>query len=54
MLSDIFTLIGIVPLDQRYTVDNSFNYTSNNILKDKNYANILNNAQNMKNGQFNK
>ncbi|KRX03199.1 hypothetical protein PPERSA_07027 [Pseudocohnilembus persalinus] len=54
LLADIFTLIGVVPKDQRYTVDTSYNYTNNNILKDKNYTNILQNASKTKNSTFNR
>ena len=35
MISDMLTLVGIVPLDQRYTIDNSYNHNCMNILSDK-------------------
>ncbi len=39
MVSDLFTMVGIVPLDQRYTVDNSYTHTANSILTDKQVSN---------------
>ncbi|EAS05014.3 tubulin-tyrosine ligase family protein (macronuclear) [Tetrahymena thermophila SB210] len=42
MLSDLFTLVGIVPLDQRYSIDQSFNFTLNSAINEKQYANIVN------------
>lgn len=47
MISDLFTMIGVVPTDQRYCVDTSYAFTSNSALKsDKIYANIINRAKN--------
>ena len=39
MLSDLFTLVGIVSFEQRYSVDNSYIYCLNEVLSDKQYAN---------------
>ena len=37
LIGDLFTLIGIVPVDQRYIIDTSYCHTSNSNSNDKNF-----------------
>lgn len=46
MISDLFTMIGIVPLDQRYTIDNSYTHTCNSTMTDRQMANKIQNINN--------
>jgi hypothetical protein len=44
LIADVFTLIGIVPVDQRYIFDTSYCHTSNSNSNDKNFANLMSRA----------
>jgi hypothetical protein len=49
LISDLFTMIGIVPNDQRYTTDISYNFMYNQVLNDKTYATKVEHAKNWAN-----